>query len=406
MKSRTLRRMWATGLMLATAASFGLVAAPAAHAEERPPFYEPPAELPAGNGEVIRTEPAEVYLDPNKALKVPADVHRVMYRSTDGRGEPLAVTGTVLTPNTPWIGKGERPIVGYTFGTLGVGDQCAASRQMAEGTAIEAALVQALLLRGYAVAVSDMEGGGTPGVHTYVNREATGNAMLDVVRAAQRLPEAKLPDNGPVGLVGYSQGGGASASAAELAATYAPELDIRGASAGAPPATLDALVENLDGSDKVGFLGYAVVGLAAGYDIDLDSYLNDAGKKFAKDAETLCNGEMQDAHQGVRSEDLTVDGRSLAQIMTEEPWAGVVAEQAIGERPPGFPMLINHSRFDEVIPFEVGQGLKADWCAGGTTVKHKPNVAPNHVSGAVFGFPGVLTWLEGRFAGLPAPSSC
>lgn len=413
MKSRMLRRAWATGLMLATAASYGLVAAPSATAatpptaaEERPPFYEPPAELPANNGDVIRTEPADIYLDANKALKVDAHVNRIMYRTTDGQGEPLAVTGTVVTPKTPWIGKGERPVIGYTYGTLGLGDHCAASRQMAEGTAIEAALVQGLLLRGYAVAISDLEGGGTPGDHTYVNREVTGNAMLDVVRAAQRLPEAQLPGSGPVALVGYSQGGGASAAAAELAETYAPELDIKGASAGAPPAQLDALVENLDGSDYVTFLGYAVVGLAAGYDIDLDSYLNDKGRELMKDARELCTSEALEAHKGVQTKDLTADGRPLGEIMVEEPWGSVVRQQKIGEQAPKFPLLINQSRYDDVIPFQVGERLKADWCAGGATVKHAPNVAPDHTSGAVFGFPGVLAWLEGRFAGLPAPSSC
>ncbi|MFB7501115.1 lipase family protein [Streptomyces sp. NPDC056161] len=81
------------------------------------------------------------------------------------------------------------------------------------------------------------QGLGTPGVHTCLDREAQGRAVLDSVRAARRLTAAHLPDSGPVALYGYSQGGAAAASAAELARTYAPELNVRGAVVGAPPRT-------------------------------------------------------------------------------------------------------------------------------------------------------------------------
>ncbi|GAB4979046.1 hypothetical protein MAHJHV60_47410 [Mycobacterium avium subsp. hominissuis] len=47
---------------------------------------------------------------------------------------------------------------------------------------------------------------------------------------------------------GYSQGGGATASAAELAAQYVPELHIVGTYAGAPPADLKELLPYADGS--------------------------------------------------------------------------------------------------------------------------------------------------------------
>ncbi len=50
-----------------------------------------------------------------------------------------------------------------------------------------------------------------------------------MVRAAQRLPGSGLSATTPVGLVGYSQGGGASASAAEASASYAPEAQGQGA---------------------------------------------------------------------------------------------------------------------------------------------------------------------------------
>jgi hypothetical protein len=41
--------------------------------------------------------------------------------------------------------------------------------------------------------------------------------MLDAARAAKRLPDTSLDLNAPLAFWGYSQGGGAAASASELA---------------------------------------------------------------------------------------------------------------------------------------------------------------------------------------------
>lgn len=410
---RTLSRRATTVLLsVVTAASAGLVAAPAAQADEgRPPFYEPPATLPAHNGDVIRSEPAGFYLDPLKVLKVDALVNRVMYRSTDGDGEPIAVTGTVITPKTPWIGEGERPVIGYAPGTQGLADHCAPSRRLASGTEYEGLFAKGLLARGYAVAMTDYQGLGTPGVHTYVNREVSANAVLDVVRAAQRLPEARLPDDGPVAITGYSQGGGAAAAAAELAHPYAPELDLKGVAAGAVPADLAAVAEQIDGGLYAGLLGFAVAGLAAGYDLDLAPYLNDKGERYIAEAEQHCTEDAIVGSPFTRSSTLTEDGRPLTDYLDEEPFAAIVAEQEIGVDDPGraprVPTLVTHSVLDDVIPYGVGREMAADWCAAGADdVRFATNLGPTHVGGAVAGFPVVFGWLEARFAGLPAPSNC
>lgn len=416
MKSRLFRRPQrlparALTVLLAafTAASAGLVAAPTALADDeaRPSFYEPPASLPADNGDVIRSEPSVFYLDPLKVLKADAVVNRVMYRSTDGNGEPIAVTGTVITPNKPWQGGGERPVIGYAPGTQGLGDDCAPSRRLANGTEYEGLFAQGLLARGYAIAMTDYEGLGTPGVHTYVNREVSGNAVLDMIRAAQELPQAELPDDGPVAVYGYSQGGGAAAAAAELAHTYAPELDIEGVVAGAVPADLKAVAKNLDGSLYAGFLGFAVAGLAAGYDIDLDPYLNEEGERFIAELEKACTFEAIAKFPFTRSETLTEDGRPLTDYLDEEPFASIVAEQEIGSRAPQVPTLVTHSLLDDVIPYDVGKEMAADWCeAGADHVTFASNLGPTHVGGAVAAFPVAFGWLEARFAGHEARSSC
>ena len=391
-------------IALAAATAAGLVAAPAAFAGS---FYDPPATLPARDGDVVRAEPADFYLDPLKALKVDATVNRVMYKTTDRDGTPIAITGTVITPRSAWKGLGERPIVGYAVGTQGLGDHCAPSQQMAAGSEYEGLFVEGLLMRGYGVAITDYEGLGTPGVHTYVNRVVSGRAVLDSIRAAQRLPEAGLPDNGPVAVAGYSQGGGAAAAAAELAPVYAPELKLKGVAAGAIPADLQKVGVNLDGGLYAAFLGYAAVGLAAGYGISMDPYLNERGKALFAELEQHCTIQAVAKYALTRSETLTADGKPLTDLLAANPQlAGIVDEQMMGRVKPQVPVLVTHTVLDDVIPYAVGKKVAKDWCDRGANVKFESNLAPSHVGGAIASYPAVFGWLEARFAGVPALGNC
>lgn len=157
-----------------------------------------------------------------------------MYRSSDAHGDPVAVTGTVLEPTVSWGGPGPRPLVSFASGTIGQGDHCAPSHLLLDNlvryrpptdiiAGYDNAFVYALLARGFAVAVTDYEGLGTPATHTYLNPWSEAHAMIDVARAAQRLDGTSIPSDGPVGFWGYSQGGGAAGGASERVGDYAPE---------------------------------------------------------------------------------------------------------------------------------------------------------------------------------------
>lgn len=371
-------------------------------------FYDPPSPLPAGSdGDVIRHEASTFYIDPVQLIKADASVQRIMYRSRDTHGSPIAVTGTVLTPRSAWHGSGVRPIVSYAVGTQGEGDDCAPSKALAAGFEYEGPFIAGLLARGYGVVVTDYEGLGTPGDHTYVNREAEAHAVLDAIRAAQRLPEAGLPDDGPVAIAGYSQGGGASAAAAELQPSYAPELKLKGAYAGAVPADLAAVAKNLDGHYAVGFLGFALVSMNYAYpELNIPALLNARGKQLFEQVRTECTVEAVAAHAFTQSSTLTSDGRSLTAYLGEEPYASRVAEQKIGTLKPSVPVLIVHSALDDIVPYEQDRTLGRTWCGKGVKVQFSTSLVPTHVLGAVRAYPEAFAWLEGRFAGLPPISNC
>ncbi|WP_329053838.1 lipase family protein [Amycolatopsis sp. NBC_01488] len=371
-------------------------------------FYDPPSPLPAGrNGDVIRHEASTFYVDPIQLIKADASVQRIMYLSRDTHDAPIAVTGTVLTPHAVWHGSGPRPIVSYAVGTQGEGDDCAPSKALAAGFEYEGPFIAGLLARGYGVVVTDYEGLGTPGDHTYVNRASEGHAVLDAIRAAQRLPEASLPADGPVAIAGYSQGGGASAAAAELQPSYAPELNLKGAYAGAVPADLAAVAKNLDGHYAVGFLGFALVSMNYAYpELNIPALLNARGKQLFEQVRTECTVAAIAAHAFTQSSTLTNDGRSLTAYLGEEPYASRVAEQKIGTLKPTVPVLIVHSALDDIVPYAQDRDLGRTWCGKGVQVQFSTTLVPTHVLAAVRAYPEAFAWLEGRFAGLPAVSDC
>lgn len=392
-------------------------------------FYDPPAPLPLGsNGDVIRTQPSQLAVSvPMSGGAFPANATRVMYRSEDTHGAPTAITGTYLDPILPWRGSGPRPLVVLAGGTHGEGRQCAPSMLLNSliqyhppfdlMVEYELPAMDLLLSQGIAVMFTDYAGLGTPGPHPYLNRLASAHAVLDAARAAQRLPGTAIGPHTPVGFWGYSEGGGASASAVELQPTYAPELDVKGAYAGAPPADLAATLQQADGGLFIGALGYGLNGFAASYpEIRpvFDRYLNARGRQVMAATATQCDLEtMQYAFQ--RTSDWTTTGQPIWQILQQDPIArAIVDKQRIGTLTPKAPVLVASSINDDLVSNGEVRQLAADWCAKGATVRYDRIDFPPLLPGTVLGhglpliteLPAANSWMMDRFNGVSAPSSC
>ena len=87
-----------------------------------PAFYDPPAELPAADGAMVRSEPLPLGLSlPGLDGPLPGRATRLMYKSTDSGGEPVAVTGAYIEPAADWKGDGPRPLVAVAPGHHGAG---------------------------------------------------------------------------------------------------------------------------------------------------------------------------------------------------------------------------------------------------------------------------------------------
>ncbi|RSN67258.1 MULTISPECIES: lipase family protein [Actinomadura] len=414
--STTVRRLLRTAVacgmgiaLTATALQAPAAAAPPAFAPPaEDPFYTPPRPLPDGRpGDVIRSRPSLFTLDPFGRAPVDGVTStQVLYRTQDAQGDPIAVSGTVLVPEKEWGGPGERPLVTYGVGTRGLGDACAPSYTLTQGLDYEMFFISDALNKGWAVAVTDMQGLGTPGLHTYEVGRAQGAAALDMARAAQRLPGTGLAGS-PVAAMGYSQGGTTAGWAAELAATYAPELDLKGVVAGGVPADLRAVAANLDGNLFAAFMFMSAAGYDAAYpELDLASFLNDAGRTLMETASDTCIASVDGIATFGETAFKNVGDFTTSDPLATPQWQARLDGNRLGSTAPGVPVLQTQAVYDQIIPFEQADTLHKAWCAKGANVTWKTYTIAEHATGMLWSWPDAVAFLTDRFAGKPAQGNC
>lgn len=178
------------------------------------------------------------------------DVYLLWFLSTDAEGSPIRIYSRVYVPvlRLPT----SAPVLAFGSGTTGIGDQCAPSREVPEE--IRWGWYDANMLtyagQGIVTIFPDYTGFNEPEVpQRYFSRLAEGRMMLDAHRAVRRLFDrqpglirsAVRPEGGAF-TAGYSQGGHAALSAADLRDTYAPEVPLRGAIGFAPTTNVETLM--------------------------------------------------------------------------------------------------------------------------------------------------------------------
>ncbi|MFJ9814869.1 lipase family protein [Streptomyces sp. NPDC101151] len=409
------------GGLLAVPAVTATAGTPQACAAADADIYRPPDRATAAPGAVVACR--QVGSLPMVIGGPPLNAWKVQYGSTDGRGRPVSVAGTVVVPQKPWTGPGERPLVAFVPGTLGIGPKCGFSKQLAGQyqDAYEGPNVAALLNAGYAVAATDGQGYMDGQVHPYASGAEAGRATLDMARAASRVPGAGVGPSARVGIWGYSEGGSGSLWAAQLARSYAPELKVVGSASGGIPADLEQVAGNLDGKFFAGFLVDAFIGLSVTHpELPFDEILDDSGRKAVKDAESLCALGTVSRFPGARIEQYTKDGLTLDQIYALHgsdgtTWGDAVgaSKLGVGVGAPGsgaryeigFPVFQYRGLLDEVIPARTASEARRAYCAAGISTRWT-TYAGDHLTSDPHAISDVVDWLGDRFDGKADTGNC
>lgn len=346
---------------------------------ERHQFYDPPYLDENGSpGDLLRAAPMTARVFPGVAM--PARAWRVLYRSTTATGDPIAVSGVVLIPDTPNPLR-SRPLLGFAPGTQGLARSATVSRLLELGVEYEAVFLTAAVRRGWVVAVTDYPGLGTPGVHPYVIGKANGRALLDVMRAARHLPQADLCAQGPAGIYGYSEGGNSAGWAAQLQPSYASDMSLHGAAVGAAPVDFPELATDLDGGLFAFLLLYAGIGLDSAYpDLRLHNYLNRFGR--------LATAVLRRTHivAAIVLGLLVPKNRqrylSGADPFVDPEWVAQLHDNSLGHIAPDTPLLVGAGRQDQVIPYRQVELLLQRWRALGVDVRQHPIRFGEHITAA------------------------
>jgi pimeloyl-ACP methyl ester carboxylesterase len=291
------------------------VAAPAADAKvPKAPaglkLYKPPADLKSyDRGDLIW---ARKVANP---LPQAGRTWTLLYRSTSLRGKAIGVSGFVMLPKGKPPKRGW-PVVSWAHGTSGIADSCAPSRDPGGPyTGYMAPQLGAWLRAGYAIANTDYEGLGTPGVHPYVVGRSEGRGVVDIVRASHGL-DGRLSRRYVI--AGHSQGGHAALFAAALAPKWAPELRLRGVAAYAPASHLDLVSRTLPSlttpSGLSGLAALVLRGVSAVYpDVKPREIASDRALALFPQVDRVCLGALNEpeAFGGIAPADLVRPGADL-----------------------------------------------------------------------------------------------
>jgi hypothetical protein len=333
------------------------------------------------------------------SVGTPSLMWRITFASTTASGAADEVSGVVVVPADPRRRTGR--VVSFGVGTQGLADACAPSRTIASGGLLEAPEIGAMVARGWSVVVSDGEGLGTPGAATYAVGSSAGHAMLDIVRAARAIPEAGLPERGPVGLFGYSSGGGAVAWAAQAQPSYAPDVPLVGAMAGGSVVDVAAYVRRGLRSGATAAALDALLGFQAAFpELRLAPLLTPRGRLAQRVAASTC---IYPAIAAISV--LGTRGLLRADPFDAPDWAARAERERPGRAAPAAPTLLFHGARDEAVPVAGAERLRRDWCALGARLDWR-RVASDHVGTMLAGDAFALRWLAQRFSGSPALSNC
>lgn len=350
-----------------------------------------PEDVPLSGGTLISAESIEPLAPDSRAWYV-------RYASESLKGDPIEVSGIVAIPDGPAPEDGYN-LISWGHGATGIGDNCAPSNPAVRGEFQTAA--PAILGAGYALAITDYEGLGTPGTHPYLVGESQGRGVLDIVPAAAEVADISLHQ---VLLWGISQGGQSVLAAGQIAPEWAPDLDIVGVVAISPAADVAGYAqwarthEFARGSDTAlrGQAWMLAAGFEAAYgDMNLDQLFSPEALEALAELEqdpNACIGEWGEVAVTFP------DNGLIAEFDDVSPWPERFAQASPGPVTAAPVLMLTGTR-DYLKP--IIDPLVEPYCEGGTDLDFRVVEGAGHLTVARRSLDATMEWVVDRFAGTP-----
>ncbi|WP_395622448.1 alpha/beta fold hydrolase [Sphingomonas daechungensis] len=328
---------------------------------------------------------------------------KVRYWTLLGDGRPVQATGIVAAPREA-IPAQPRNVLAWTHGTWGVVSKCAPSLSPNFWNAtpgLEA------VRSGYVVVAPDYPGLGSDGVHPFLVGVDTGRSVLDAVRAARSIPGAAAGSRYAVW--GESQGGHAALWTGQISARYAPELQLVGVAAAAPPTDLaQNLRQSANKSVRTFFTAYIGYTWNQRYHASLAPFGGAQSQGILKRlAQNNCIELNSKPKLGTILGVATLQSRwKTLDLGRIEPWASLAHRNSPTTHDFGVPLLIAQNPKDDLVAPAVTLAHSKALCRSGARLKYITISGPGHATSAKDSATETLSWIQDRFAGRPAPSDC
>jgi triacylglycerol lipase len=367
------------------------------------PFYDPPAGYQHSRpGTVLRSRDVELAFLGLIPQRITAT--QLLYRTTDMHGNPEAGATTLIVPAERGP-KAVTPVVSYQCAIDAVTSRCFPSyalrrRAVAIGAVaqFEFLLIAAAVAEGWAVSVPDHEGRNGMWGAPY----EPGYHVLDGLRAAVSPERLGLSPSAPIGLWGYSGGGLASAWAAEMSGSYAPELNIVGAVLGSPVGDLGHTFRRLNGTHMAGLPALVVAALTDIYpDLNrvIQEHTTEEGKALLARLHKMTTAE---AVVRMFKKDMgDMLDAPLEQILETPAVQHVFQDIKLGAAVPTPPVLIVQAVHDLLIDVHDIDDLADTYQSGGASVTYHRDMFSEHLLLHPMSAPMTLRWLTDRFNGKP-----
>ena len=390
--------------------SLGVVAAPAAHAAPvaaaGAAFAQPGSLAGDHPGQVLKSRRVTIEA---VGFPVPYKAWQIQYVSENTFGVLQADVATVVRPAKA---SGTPRLLSYQPAIDSDSPSCQPSYVLTQPPAVlgfeslggleSFAAVATGTSLGYTVVIPDFEGPH----NEWAAGVQEGYGTLDGIRAAENFAPLDLDGAAtPVGLMGYSGGSQASEFAAEEAPSYAPGLDLVGAAIGGLPVNIGHIAAKADGGLFSGIYFAAAVGIARAYpQIGIESLVNAAGKQMIKTIGGMCIAQFVPAYAFQRIESYTKGGLNPLNDPTVQQ---VIADDTMGSvAVPQIPMQVYMATDDELVVTPDVTSLVSRYCAAGEKIQYLQFPLADHITAEAEGLPGAIAYLQARFAGQAAPSTC
>jgi pimeloyl-ACP methyl ester carboxylesterase len=361
-------------------------------------LYAVPSPLPAAKpGTVISSRP----FAGGSALSNAASNTFVLYHTVSPRGRDVAVSGVISIPKgVPPAGGW--PIISWAHGTTGNAPQCAPSQSAQPN--VEQRFLNDFVGAGYAVAQTDYEGEGTPGLHPYFANTGGAHDTIDIVRAARAL-DPKIGNRWIA--MGHSEGGAVALFAAALAPAWAPDLRLLGAVSYAPGSDItDALGSIMKSTQPTRTLplGIMMVEGIASTDpgIDLNRILSPRGLALLPQLQSECVGKLMNspAWNAIPPASLFQPNAPVDRLLHD------FAQNEPLNLPIHVPLLLEQGTEDEIVSPVTTDALRSNLCATGVPVELDKIEGAAHDSVMPRSLDRVKEWITQRFAGANPRSHC